>query len=243
MNERNHWSVPGIAVDISMCGDSAVIVHAFDPDLEARWQVVHTFARYLRSHNRAHVTEVVASYDRLLVEFDCGRYDHAEIVEVIRAAAPQLEPLTLAKRRLFRVPAVYGGEFGPDLPEVSRQLDLPANEVIRLHCSVEWTVRITGAPVGAPLLDGTPYQTSISRNPRPRISVPAGSVALAGLQSHVYPVDSPGGWRLIGKTPLRLVDPARDPIISYTPGDRFRFFPIAFHQWSDHNGELEPCDE
>ena len=229
----------GPALDITVYGDSALLVRAVAGSTEQRWQTVQRLADELQGAAVPGVHDLVATYDSLLVEFDCGRTTHGQVTGAVRRAADRLgEDAPVAQPRRFRIPVVYGGEYGPDLPEVADQLGLPPAEVVRRHAGTDWVVRFLGAPVGAPMLDGSPFPTSVSRCPRPRTRVPAGSVAVAGAQSVIYPVTSPGGWRLIGRTPLRLVDVQRRPHVAYRPGDRFRFVSVAAANWTAHRGEL-----
>ncbi|MFE0022420.1 5-oxoprolinase subunit PxpB [Amycolatopsis sp. NPDC059021] len=211
-------------LDIVPCGDSALLVR---PGEGSAWHIVQSLADALESSSVIGLVDLVATYDSLLVAFDCVRTGHHELASRVRRLAGTLEnPSAPTVFRRFEIPVVYGGEHGPDLADVAGELGLSEDEVVRLHAGAEWVVRFLGAPAGAPMLDGSPFPARVSRRSRPRTTVPAGSVAVSGTQAVVYPVVSPGGWRLIGRTPLRLVDPAREPMAPYRPGDRFRFVPI-----------------
>jgi len=210
-------------------GDSALLVRAVSTgpaDREACWRTVQDLADALTG--AAGVADLVATYDSLLVEFDCATTDHDEVAALVRATGPAeagTRPSTV-----FEVPVRYGGEDGPDLAGVAEQLGISPAEVVERHGAAEWTVRFLGAPAGAPMLDGSAPNGSglpgpVRRHPSPRARVPAGSVALSGVQGVIYPVAAPGGWQLIGRTPLRFVDPTRWPHVPYRPGDRFRFVP------------------
>lgn len=229
------------ALEVRPYGDSAVIVTARGGTAEERWETVHQLASALYSQQLRGIDDAIATYDSLLIEFDSGLtgFDHIERwADGWDHAGPGLTP----RRQRFVVPTVYGGEYGPDLEEVAAQLGLTADQVVTLHSGVDWVVRFLGAPAGAPMIDGSPLPSAVSRCPEPRTHVPAGSVAVAGLQGVVYPVRSPGGWRLVGRTPSRLVDLTRRPIVPYQPGDLVRFSPIAPDQWADFQGNLEPVD-
>jgi len=230
---------PTFGLDITPYGDSALLVRAAPGSRERRWRTVQRLADAVQSDAVPGVRDLVATYDCLLVEFDCGRTDHDAVAGAVRRAATRVgDDGPVVPPRRFRIPVLYGGEHGPDLPEVADQLGLTADEVVRRHAGTEWVVRFLGAPVGAPMLDGSPFPSSVSRCPRPRTRVPAGSVAVAGAQAVIYPVASPGGWRLIGRTPLRLVDVARRPHVPYRPGDRFQFVPVPEASWAEDAGEL-----
>ncbi|MFD9891048.1 allophanate hydrolase subunit 1 [Amycolatopsis sp. NPDC059027] len=221
-------------LDIKPYGDSALLVR---PGEGSAWHTVQSLADALDASGVTGLCDLVATYDSLLVAFDCVRTGHHELANRIRCLADTLEnPDVPRVFQRFEIPVGYGGEHGPDLADVAGELGLSEDEVARLHSGAEWVVRFLGAPAGAPMLDGSPFPGRVSRRSRPRTTVPAGSVAVSGTQAVIYPVVSPGGWRLIGRTPLRLVDPARDPMTPYRPGDRFRFVPIPAAGWPDASG-------
>jgi KipI family sensor histidine kinase inhibitor len=126
------------------------------------------------------------------------------------------------------VPVCYGGDLGPDLEEVARAVALPPEEVVARHAAPVYRVHLLGFTPGFPYLGGMDPRLSCPRLPTPRLRVVAGSVGIAGAQTGVYPVESPGGWRLVGRTPLALFDPspgARRPFL-LAPGDGLRFVPV-----------------
>ncbi|QUH02274.1 allophanate hydrolase subunit 1 [Saccharopolyspora erythraea] len=227
----------GHRVTISDCGDSAVVVKAVHGDANLRWQVVHNLADVLEEARLAGVHGLVPTYDSLLVEFDCTDTDHQAVRRGLADALARLAegPVERASK-LFVVPVVYGGEHGPDLPEVAAQLGLTEQKVIELHSGTALTVRCLGAPVGAPMMDGPPFPAPVARLASPRTSVPPGSVAVAGKQAVICPLRSPGGWPLLGRTPLRVLDLGSERLTPYRPGDRFRFVPIRPEQWDEHAG-------
>ena len=230
-----------IELAIGPYGDSALLVRAVGADRsdrsdrEACWRTVQDLADALTAAGGAAigVSDLVATYDSLLVEFDSADTDHDAVSALVRAAHAAGPADTGARPpTVFEVPVGYGGEDGPDLDGVADQLGISPAEVVERHGAAEWTVRFLGAPTGAPMLDGSMLPGPVRRHPSPRPRVPAGSVALSGVQGVIYPVAAPGGWQLIGRTPLRFVDPGRWPHVPYRPGDRFRFVP---HSDRRHN--------
>lgn len=129
--------------------------------------------------------------------------------------------------RCHEVPVRYGGDEGPDLEPLARARGLAPEEVVRLHASVEYYVYMIGFTPGFPYLGGLSEQLHHPRLSRPRVHVPAGSVGIGGPQTGIYPLDSPGGWHLIGRTDIVLFDADRDPPALLEPGDRIRFVPSA----------------
>src|SRR5207302_7878216 len=152
-------------VVITDCGDSGVVAKAVAGDAERRWEVVHCLADAIEEAGLEGVYGLVPAYDSLLVEFDCARTDHRRIRDAVREAADRLrrDPAQRAAAKRFVVPVVYGGEYGPDLGQVARQLALTEREVVELHSGTLLTVRCLGAPVGAPMMDGPPFPEPIPR--------------------------------------------------------------------------------
>ncbi|MCX5088017.1 allophanate hydrolase subunit 1 [Streptomyces sp. NBC_00365] len=223
-------------VVITDCGDSALVAKAVGLDAEAAWRLVHALADALDAVRLPGVHDMVPTYDALLVEFDCAGTDHDTVRRVLAHEAARLgpHPARTTPPRRFVVPVVYGGEYGPDLPEVAAQLGLAESEVVAIHSRTDLTVRCLGAPAGAPMMDGPPFPVPVPRLASPRTRVDPGSVAVAGRQAVICPMPSPGGWPLLGRTPVRVLDPHRDPITAYQPGDTFRFLPISPEQWDEY---------
>jgi len=165
------------------------------------------------------------AYASILVSFDPLRTDQAAIEEAAREVGSR--PLELSASRRVEIPVCYGGEFGPDLDDVARLSGLQLEDVIATHAGAEYRVYFLGFAPGFPYLGGLPTELSTPRLAEPRRSVPAGSVAIGGGQTGVYPMSTPGGWRLIGRTPLRLFDPTGGAPTLLEMGDRVRFRPIG----------------
>lgn len=127
--------------------------------------------------------------------------------------------------RSVEIPVIYGGAGGPDLAAVARHSGLSEKQVVELHASVEYVVWFLGFQPGFLYLGNLPEPLHMSRRAEPRLQVPAGSVGIGGAQTGIYPLSTPGGWQLIGLTPLKLFDPMREPPVLLRPGDRVRFVP------------------
>ncbi|MFY9997505.1 MAG: 5-oxoprolinase subunit PxpB [Leclercia sp.] len=127
--------------------------------------------------------------------------------------------------RFIEIPVVYGTAAGPDLGEVARHAGLSEKQVVELHASIDYVVWFLGFQPGFPYLGGLPEQLATPRRDEPRLQVPAGSVGIGGSQTGIYPLVTPGGWQLIGHTPLPLFDPLRDEPVLLRPGDTVRFIP------------------
>ncbi len=121
----------------------------------------------------------------------------------------------------------YAAEFGLDLPELAQKLSLSQAEIAQRHARTEHRVLMVGFSPGQPYIGGLDPKLSVPRRATPRTRMPAGSVAIANTQTAVYPYETPGGWSIIGRTPLKVFDPARDPPSLFAPGDKVRFVPIS----------------
>jgi inhibitor of KinA len=129
--------------------------------------------------------------------------------------------------RSVDVPVCYDAEFGLDLNEISEKTSFPTEEIIRRHTKAQHRVLMVGFAPGQPYIGGLDAKLSVPRRPTPRTVMPAGSVAIANAQTAVYPYETPGGWSIIGRTPLKVFDPARDPPSLFAPGDRVRFIAVS----------------
>jgi KipI family sensor histidine kinase inhibitor len=221
-------------------GDAAVLVDVHAAEYEDRWSAAQGLGTALRDARIAGVVDVVASYHNVFVSFDPLTVSPEAIRdEVDRLGGPRIDPGTA---QTFLVPVVYGGEYGPDLDDVAAELSLSAHEVVDVHTSGPWVVRFCASPLGAPMMDGPRMPQSVRRMREPRARVEPGSVALSGFQTTIYPPASPGGWRLIGRTPATLFDLGRDPMVAHRPGDAIRFVPIPESDWADWSGPLRVDD-
>ena len=212
----------GLAVEL---GDTV------DEEVNARVQLLATaVARQLASD----VEEVVPTYRSLLLLFDPLRVKRSLLirrVEKILAALP--ERAALRRSRVVHIPVCYGGELGPDLEFVARHSGLSAQEVVAVHEGAPYRVYMLGFTPGFPYLGGMSPRIAAPRLEQPRSRIPAGTVGIAGEQTGIYPVESPGGWRLIGRTPLRLFDWTRQEPFLVSAGDLLRFHAIQADEFRD----------
>jgi inhibitor of KinA len=141
--------------------------------------------------------------------------------------------------RLVEFPTAYGGEFGPDLGFVAEHAKLQVEDVIRIHSGTDYLVYMMGFTAGFPYLGGMSPTIVTPRLATPRTRIPAGSVGIAQQQTGIYPADSPGGWRIIGRTPLRIFDAARTPPVVIEAGDYVRFVPVATEEYRDVERQVE----
>jgi KipI family sensor histidine kinase inhibitor len=215
-------------------GDSAVLIvlgEGADEQLDAR---VHRLtARLTELHARdARLGRPVPASATVLVPVDPLDPGVEEAIEVLSPLVAEIErepppSQVVESRPTIDVPTRYGGQAGPDLADVAAFHGLRPDAVVELHASVVYRVRFLGFAPGFAYLGDVSPAIATPRLPAPRLHVPAGSVAIAGEQTAVYPADSPGGWRLIGRTDLRVWHPTAEPPALLSPGRRVRFVPIG----------------
>jgi KipI family sensor histidine kinase inhibitor len=192
------------------------------PSLECQRRI-WWLAKRMRSY--AGIREVVPGMNNLTVELDAAAPAVDDLLEALRTGWHESDAVSVSSRRID-IPVLYGGAAGCDLDEVARHAGLSAAEVIRLHCSAEYTVYFLGFQPGFAYLGGMDPRLATPRRREPRVAVAAGSVGIGGQQTGVYPMVSPGGWQLIGRTSLSLFDPAREPPSLLLPGDTVRFVDV-----------------
>jgi KipI family sensor histidine kinase inhibitor len=222
------------------CGDRALLVYlgeTIDPAVNDR---VHALAAALRQKRHPALVEVTPSYHCLLVEYDPVRIRLEQVADWVRTLAAD-PAMTTPETRTVVIPVRYGGDEGPDLEAVATHTGLSPEEVVRLHAAGSYRVYCLGFSPGFPYLGGLEEALHTPRLAEPRTRVPGGSVGIGGSQTGIYPAPSPGGWRLIGQTPLRLFDPWRNPPALLQPGDTVRFVPIGPEEFAAQQAAQQPA--
>lgn len=210
---------------IQPAGDSALLVTFADQiDLAANLRV-HDLSRRVRMQSLPGLGEAVPGYVTLMVTYDPLETDYLTVENLLLHLLEEPASPSPDLRRV-EVPVVYGGEDGPDLEFVANHNHLTIDEVIHLHAGRDYPVYMMGFMPGFPYLGGLDPRIAAPRLETPRSRVPAGSVGIAGEQTGIYPLDSPGGWRLIGRTAFRLFDSSREPPFLLNPGDIIRFIAV-----------------
>jgi len=238
-------------VDMSPLGDSAIIVRLGEQaDLQTNTKV-RMIANYLEQHPFAGMIEFIPAFTSVTVVYDPVEvfwrenkdphaggllypYDYVE--RQLRQMLASIEEAAEVTPRIVEIPVCYGGEFGVDLAYVASLNSLSEDEVIEIHASGEYLVYMLGFAPGFPYLGGMDKRIAAPRKQTPRLAIPAGTVGIAGEQTGVYPIETPGGWQLIGRTPLSLFLPAKQPPTLLEAGNRIRFYPISrreYDQWKE----------
>lgn len=173
------------------------------------------------------IVETVPTFRSLLVYYDPLKINYKKLCNYIQALSTVEGDIKEKTKRIIEIPVCYGGQYGEDLADVSLQVGMSEKEVIQLHSGVDYLIYMLGFLPGFPYLGGLDKRLEVPRLSNPRTSIPAGSVGIGGEQTGVYPIASPGGWRLIGRTPLKLYDSERKNPTLYQAGDYIRFQPIS----------------
>jgi len=204
-------------------GDSSLLVQFVEEIDPAVNQRVHALASLLDVSPFEGIIETVPAYATLLVQYDPLTISFTQVRDFLHEKISQVEGTTSRKPKQVQVPVRYGGEYGIDLESVAHHLQLQVEEVIRIHTQRTYTVYMMGFTPGFPYMGKLDDALVMPRLESPRTRVAAGTVAIAGSQTGIYPIASPGGWQLIGWTPLKLFDPNSETPFLFAPGDEVRF--------------------
>jgi KipI family sensor histidine kinase inhibitor len=209
-----------------MAGDATVLVE-FEERIDRRVnQRVIALARAIRAARVRGVRDVVPAYRTAGVSFDPLGTDLGRLLREIERLAAAPVDTAAADPAPVRVPVCYGGEHGPDLIHIASAAGLTVEEAIERHCAPIYRVFMIGFVPGFAYLGTVDDRLAVPRRTEPRLRVPAGSVGIAGRQTGIYPADTPGGWMLVGRTPMRPFDLARENPCLFKPGDTVQFYPI-----------------
>ena len=232
-------------MEVTPLGDCAVIVRMREQFEDAPEQSLDEVLRTLQQLRKAAipgVIELAPAYISVAVFFDpiavaeaSGRPEEIfdwlarAIREVVAAGAERGARAKISKRgvRTVEIPVCYAAEFAPDIEDVARHAELSTNQVVDLHSSGDYRVACVGFVPGFPFLAGLFKKLATPRRETPRKEIPPGTVGIGGAHTGIYPLRSPGGWNLIGRTPLKLFDPIKNPPALLRPGDRVRFRAIT----------------
>ena len=239
--DLRHMSMLPEGWTLTRAGDAALVLECeqrIDPDINAR---VIAVAESIRGRGRPGVRDVVESYCAVTVHFDPLKTDVADLIQDLpddtrwEADAQSVSP---APRR-HSVPVCYGGEYGPDLDALASFAKWDVAEVIKAHAAVTYRVYMLGFVPGFAYMAAVPPELAMPRRSTPRLEVPQGSVGIAGRQTGVYPLAAPGGWLVIGRTPLAPFKLGRPEPFLFRPGDEVCFEPIGQREFEDRVEQAE----
>ncbi|WP_101698141.1 5-oxoprolinase subunit PxpB [Clostridium minihomine] len=209
-----------------IAGDSAIVVEFGDKISPQINESVRGMYLAIEQSGLPGVVSLTPTYRSLLVQYDSLIVPYAKMLEELKKLEGNLKTMELPEPNVLEIPTLYGGECGPDLDFVCQNSGLSKEEVIQIHTSREYLIYMLGFAPGFPYLGGMDERIATPRLKTPRTKINSGSVGIAGQQTGIYPMASPGGWQLIGRTPILLYDPMRNPPILYKTGDYLKFIPI-----------------
>jgi KipI family sensor histidine kinase inhibitor len=219
---------------ILLCGDTAISIEFGDGIDPAVNSLVRRLHLQLKSGNYPGIIDLNPTYRSLFVQYDPWVCSFERLVAIIEENLPFVESSRDEASVVKDIPVCYGEKFGPDLEQVAALHALDTEEVIRLHCSPLYRVYMIGFTPGFAYLGGLDERLHTPRKKEPRKRVPAGSIGIADRQTGIYPIESPGGWQLIGRTHLKLFDPERETPFFLEAGDLVRFRPIGGEEFEKH---------
>ena len=226
-------------VKILTAGDSSILIqfgNAIDPDINAR---IAATVQLMKEQHIEGVVDIIPAFCSLLINYDPRVISYEEM----RTRMEKILSVEIAagarKKKVFEIPVCYGGEFGPDLATIAEHAGLSEQEVIDIHTSTDYLIYMLGFLPGFTYLGGLDERIHTPRLANPRIRIPAGSVGIGGSQTGIYPMDSPGGWQLMGLTPVKTYDPDREVPILVEAGDYIRFVPVDRAEYDRIKAEVE----
>ena len=219
-----------------LMGDRGLLLEFGDEISPEVNEKVRRMALAIQAESIEGMIETVPTYRSLLILYNPLILPADELKKRLIRLEEELKQTSFPDPKLTKIPVLYGGAYGPDLEGVARHHQISPEEVVRLHCSKPYFIYMIGFMPGFPYMGELPDTLITPRLKTPRLSVPAGSVAIAQKQTGIYPMESPGGWQIVGRTPIKLFDPEKDPPALLQMGDLVQFYPISekeFKEWNE----------
>jgi inhibitor of KinA len=222
-------------------GEQAMVIEFGDKiDREINIKV-HRLTKLLAGLKDDRIIEIVPTYRSLLVQFDLARIKREELADIVQKSLASMKDgeEDSSPKKIVYVPVCYGGEFGPDMNFVMEHTKLSAEEVIAIHTETAYLVYMLGFTAGFPYLGGMSEKIATPRLKTPRTKIPAGSVGIAGSQTGLYPIESPGGWQLIGRTPIKAFSPRAENPFLFAAGDYLQFRVVSRSEYDQIAQQVE----
>ena len=219
-------------------GDQALLVE-FGDEINPRInRLVRKLHLSLLALKAAGIEELIPTYRSVLIVYEPSLISYRDVRRLVETVDSHPTEAALSPPKVHFVPVVYGGAYGPDLADVAAANGLTPVEVTDIHQEPEYMIYMFGFAPGFPYLGGMSPLIATPRLEVPRTRIPAGSIGIAGNQTGIYPLESPGGWRIIGRTPVDVYDPYREPQVLFSVGDYLKFFPISEEEYLDIRAEV-----
>ena len=226
---------------LSPLGEQAIVIEVAETISTEAQEKVLAVAALLEEYSPGWMVEFIPAYTSVTVFYRIDQLSeggpYIEVCKRIQRLMSQVRVKQSQIRTAVRIPVLYGGEYGPDLAIVAEHNGLSEEEVISIHSSGDYTVHMIGFAPGFPFIGGMSEKIAAPRRKTPRLEIPARTVGIAGMQTGVYPIGTPGGWQLIGRTPIELFLPEKNPPSLLAAGDRIEFYPISEEEYDAMRGE------
>lgn len=223
--------------EISQISEVSVLIEFGSEISEDINKRIRTFCTYLDKHPFKGMVEYVPAFASVSVIYNpldikC-EFSYEVVKSILKDILFNLDFSCMDEEHIVEIPVCYGGEFGPDIEHVAKINNLTVDEVINIHQDGKYLVYMIGFAPGFPYLGGMSDKIAAPRRESPRTAIPEGSVGIAGMQTGVYPIETPGGWQLIGRTPIKMFDLNKDNKSLLKPGDIAKFYPISYEEYLD----------
>jgi KipI family sensor histidine kinase inhibitor len=206
-----------------ICGDSALNMEFGNEISEEINKKIRAVAALIEAEKISGINEVVPTYRSLMIHYNPLIIGYEELAGILKVMEENISSIEISSPEVIEIPVLYGGQYGPDIENVAVHNNLTVEEVIDIHTSAEYLIYMLGFTPGFPYLGGMDKRIAAPRLQSPRTKIPAGSVGIAGEQTGIYPVQSPGGWQLIGSTPIDIFNPERENPILLKSGNYIVF--------------------
>ncbi len=216
-----------------LAGDKALLLEFGNSIEEKINHKVRSMMIAIKNKDIKGIVEMTPTYRSLMLHYDPIVLTYEKLIAKLKVIEQSLESIEIDLPKVVEIPVMYGDEYGPDIENVANHNKISIEEVIKIHSSRNYLIYMLGFTPGFPYLGGMDEKIATPRLMTPRTKITGGSVGIAGSQTGIYPIDSPGGWRIIGKTPLKLYDLSRKIPILLSSGDYVRFVPINEEEFKE----------
>ncbi len=220
-------------------GDSGLILEVSNEISKDANRKIRALSYWIEENNFEEIIEIIPTYTTVLVNYDPLKITYSQLATKLKDIGKYIDKIKLPPPEVIHVPVLYGGDYGLDLNYVAKHNGLTGDEVIDIHSSPNYLVYMIGFTPGFPYLGGMSKKIATPRLKVPREKIPGSSVGIAGNQTGIYPIDSPGGWQIIGRTPLKLFDPNRSPTVLLNAGQYIKFHPISKKEYEVISQEIK----
>jgi len=222
-------------IEISQINEFSALIEFGNEINEEINKKIRAFCLYIDEHPFEGLIEYVPYFTSISIIYEPLKIDNyppfEKVKTILEDMVSNINIASIEEENIVEIPVCYSGEFGPDIEQVAKINNITVDEVIKIHSEGKYLVYMIGFAPGFPYLGGMSEKIAAPRRESPRTAIPAGSVGIAGMQTGVYPIETPGGWQLIGRTPIKLFDLNGEPKSLLKSGDIAKFYPISYDEY------------